>query len=197
MELLLHVKEFQSGLGWTYNTLIGITKRKSTRVYQIHKKINLNWVAIDRATVNLSRTDKIQGLQLIRTQIPLVAANGMTIFKSQGSSISQVVVHVKRHRKPVGKLSMKLTRESLYVACSRATSLQGLFIDGKFEPPTSPPPSDPVTIEMDRLRITPYPFTCKFLQDFEQGFHRVYYQNIQSFAAHYLDVLSDNCAKSR
>lgn len=79
------------------NPLIGIERRLQTKSLQEKKNINLEWTAIDRITRNLSSSGQHQNLQLIRKQIPLVAANGMTIAKAQGSSIPKVVVHIKKY----------------------------------------------------------------------------------------------------
>jgi hypothetical protein len=178
------------------NSLVGSTKRISTRSHQIRKKIHVDWTAIDRVTRNLSKTGRHKGLEIIRNQIPLVAANGMTITKSQGSSIPVVVVSVKRFRNQFGKLTRKLSRELLYVACSRATSLTGLYIDGEFEAPAPPPPFDPVSIEMERLRNIPFKFQIRFLQDFGQ-LNKLFFHNVQSLPAHVSDLLADNCATQR
>jgi hypothetical protein len=43
-----------------------------------------------------------------------------------------------------------LTRQALYVACSRARTLSGLYIEGRFVPPTCLK-DDPIELEMQRL----------------------------------------------
>jgi hypothetical protein len=43
-----------------------------------------------------------------------------------------------------------LTRQALYVACSRARTLTGLYIEGKFVAPTCQK-DDPIELEMQRL----------------------------------------------
>lgn len=175
------------------NPLIGVTSRSTTKAYQLRKNIDLNLVMVGRITRNLSKTGRHGSLQLIRTQIPLLAANGMTIDKSQGSSLKWVCVCVKKtkHRR------RKISRERLYVGCSRATSLDGLFIDGIFEPPATPPEDDPVSTEMRRLRKTPFEFSIKFLQDFDNSYYKIYFHNIQSFLLHHADLVADHCAMSR
>lgn len=57
---------------------------------------------------------------LMRTQIPLAPAWAMTIHKSQGMTLNQVIVY----------LSRAWEEGQVYVALSRATSLDGLKIDG-------------------------------------------------------------------
>jgi len=179
------------------NPLIGANKRLGTNGYQRKKEINVDWTAIERITKNLSKTGRHKGLEIVRTQIPLVAANGMTIMKSQGSSIPCVTVAVKRSRTSTGRLTRKLTRELLYVACSRATSLAGLFIDGEFDAPEPPRKDDFVTTEMERLRAIPFSFSIKFLQDFGTNYRKLFFHNMQSFIAHREDLSADHCAMSR
>jgi hypothetical protein len=179
------------------NILVGVYKRSITKRYQQKHNINLQWTRIERIQRNLSKTGRHKGLELIRKQIPLVAANAMTITKSQGSSLPFVIVSVERYRTKAGTLSRKMTRESLYVACSRATSLKGLFIDGTFEPPAAPSIRDLVSAEMIRLRQCLFPFAMQFMQDYGDGFVKLYFNNVQSFLLHREDVMADHCAMSR
>ena len=118
-------------------------------------------------------------MKIGRTQIPLLAANGMTIAKSQGSSLPKVVC-----------IRDSLTRELKYVACSRSTSLEGLHIVGKFQAPSLPPPNDPVTKEMEILRKLPVEFRLRFPSDFPD-MKKLYYHNVEGFLSHHLDILND------
>jgi len=190
--------------GWMdfRNSMIGVAKRQSKRQYQERKGINLEWVAVERLTRNLSKNSKQTSLEIVRTQIPLIAANGMTIAKSQGSSLPSVVVHVQKYigKNETSGLSRarerKITRENLYVACSRSTSLLGLFICGEFKAPETPKDDDPVTLEICRLREKPFNFCLRFLQDVDIGWNKIYFHNVQSFIAHAEDLSRDNCAVS-
>jgi hypothetical protein len=172
------------------HSLIGFEKGKTTKKYQMDHNINLKWVGIDRITRNLSKTGRHKGLQVIRTQIPLVPANGMTVHKAQGSTALFIVMTTKKsdHRR------RNLTRELLYTGCSRPTTLGGLYIDGVFEPPSLPKSNDPVSLEMARMRSIPFSFTLRFLQDYDDDYEKIYFHNVQSFLAHRLDVLADHCA---
>lgn len=142
------------------------------------------WTPIDKFTRTLNYKPK-DGLRISRTQIPVVACNGMTIAKSQGSSMPSVVVSLKGSR---------LDRSELYVACSRATSLNGLFIDGIFSAPKPPKGRDTVGEEMQRLRSErKLQFLLEFMQDMSGDFYKIYFHNIQSLGAHLDDLVSDCC----
>ncbi len=147
-----------------------------------------SWTPIDKLTKVLSKVYS-DGIKIVRTQIPLLACNGMTIAKSQGSSLPLVVVSFA---------GRSLTRPELYVACSRATSLNGLFIDGEFIPPSPPQEVDLVGDEMKRLRQSPLSLELKFLQDFEDHeWQKIYFHNIESLNnQHQKDLTSDRCPMS-
>lgn len=74
--------------------IIGAEARQKTSSYQKEHNIPLNYVRIERIQRNLS-VKRGRNLEIIRSQIPLEAANGMTIHKSQGSSLPCVVVSVE------------------------------------------------------------------------------------------------------
>ncbi|ODM94679.1 ATP-dependent DNA helicase PIF1 [Orchesella cincta] len=170
------------------NPQIGITKRHAKRAYQVSKGYDVAWVPIERITMRISLTGRNRAVELIRTQIPLVAANAMTINKAQGSTIRQVVVSVRRN----------LSREQMYVACSRASSKIGLYIDGIFNPPNKPDDKkqQKVSSEMTRLRGSPLNMTIRFLQDYDDSFLKLYVHNIESYLRHFADLFADNCTKA-
>jgi hypothetical protein len=64
--------------------------------------------------------DRRSHLQLRGTQLPVFPAECLTVHKSQGGTYNQVVVY------DIGK--KRLSRSLLYVACSRATSANGLTL---------------------------------------------------------------------
>lgn len=140
-------------------------------------KFPTSWTPIDRMSRILNKT--LHGMEVTRKQIPLQAANGMTVNKSQGSSLEKVVACVGN----------KISREKLYVACSRATSLEGLYIVGQFKPPSFPGLSDPITIEMNELSKSPYTFNLQFSDSSQQG--GIYFHNIEGFLSHQADLLCD------
>lgn len=170
------------------NSLIGSKARSVTKRYQERQGIPLNLVRIGREKRNLS-VAKERKLQIVREQIPLVAANGMTIHKSQGSSLDSVVVSVEGMRP-----TARNYRELIYVACSRATSKEGLFIKGNFQAPLPPMEDDPVTEAMKELRERPVSMPFLFLQDIDDGYFKLYCHNVNGFLKKREDILADQCA---
>lgn len=148
------------------------------------------WTPIERIKRKLTKSFVCEGFQIVRSQMPLVACNGMTVAKCQGATMDCVVVSVK------GKGNAKLNRAELYVACSRATTINGLFIDGQFAPPDPPASNDIVSLQMQRLMSCPHEFKLRFLQDVQNEFNTLYFHNVQGLKSHYLDVLSDQCVQS-
>jgi len=167
------------------------TKENNEKLNTAIVRLENTWVPVELIRRVLKSWARQQCLQIVRTQIPLVAANGMTIPKAQGSTIKGVVVSTR-----TTKGCRKLTREEIYVGCSRSPSAELLWIDGDFTPPDFPKDDDPVTLELLRLRLNPMPFTLKFFQDFNSSVAKLFFHNTQSLLAHYLDVEADQCIKN-
>lgn len=79
----------------------------------------------------------------------------------------------------------QMNRKSLYVACLRATSLQGLFLIGKFIPPTKINTNDKTFLEMTRLRdeciMVP---KFQHLREVPNGMIQIISFNVQSLKRH-------------
>ena len=73
--------------------------------------------AVNKLITNKGRS---RNLRLFRKQFPLAPAEGMTVYKSQGGTYQNIVYHTKSTR----------SHAACYVALSRVTSLDGLYIDG-------------------------------------------------------------------
>lgn len=79
----------------------------------------------------------------MRKQFPLIVAEAITIHKSQGSTFEYVTVQIPQ----------KNLRSLIYVALSRATKLENLYLIGKkLEKTKAPSDNDAVVKEMNRLR---------------------------------------------
>ncbi|KAI5693521.1 hypothetical protein M8J75_000652 [Diaphorina citri] len=106
--------------------------------------VNSRWTLIERISrVIIPRKGSL--LKVVRKQFPLVPAKAITIHKSQGATEKVIVVHTGSSR--------RMTRRSMYVAFSRVTSLDGLFIDGLYQRPVPPSSTDPVQLEIRRLKL--------------------------------------------
>lgn len=162
---------------------------RKARTGNVNSNCNIeeDWIPILRRKEQFTTTAK-SSINVIREQYPLVPAEAITIHKSQGQSLEQVVVH----------LDKGMNRQLLYVACSRATSLAGLFLVGeKFIPPNPPTEQDSVTNEMNRLRreaqLLP---TFVFLRIVPDNVIQIVSHNVQSLNAHKSTINADAVYKS-
>jgi hypothetical protein len=74
-----------------------------------------NWVPIERRSCNINVTRLVR---CKRRQFPIVPARALTIHKSQGGTFQQIVYQYSREHK----------QQLVYVAMSRVTSLEGLYL---------------------------------------------------------------------
>lgn len=79
----------------------------------------------------------------MRKQFPFEAAEAITIYKSQGGIFPNMMVHLKK----------RFRRNEIYVSCSRATKLEGLFFEGKFIPPVAPLVHGPISVAVKELLV--------------------------------------------
>jgi len=99
-------------------------------------------------------------------------------------SLETVVVHI----------TPRMTGSLLYVACSRATSLSGLYLIGNFKPPAPMVNSDHLWTEMtrwDSCKILP---CFKFLRE-PQCDIQVMYHNVQSLRKKWDLIKNDSSYK--
>jgi hypothetical protein len=80
-----------------------------------------NWTPIELSTESIARPQRGGDFHVNRTQFAMVECEAMTIHKAQGQTYSSVAVH----------LSSMLSRALLYVALSRVTELDGLYLFGR------------------------------------------------------------------
>jgi hypothetical protein len=108
----------------------------------VSENIPINLTPIEKSHIVLNTTMKWRA-KVIRSQFPITIAEALTIHKSQGQTYMEVCVDLRNSR--------RITRQQLYVAFSRVTSLSGLYILGEFKPPVERD-LNPVVIEMELLR---------------------------------------------
>ena len=117
-----------------------------------------------------------------RKQFPLVPAEAMTIYKSQGGTYEKVVVNLKKG----------MTRSELYVACSHATKASGLYLIGDFASPKPFERNDAVATMFKTMRSERMlKFSLEFLEEFQGERFFVMFHNVQSLNKHISDVKFD------
>jgi len=79
-----------------------------------------NWTPINCIRQRIKTNNMGGGYSIDRIQLPIVEAESFTIHKSQGKTYQKCAVYI----------SAALTKSLLYVALSRVTSLEGLFLFG-------------------------------------------------------------------
>ena len=106
------------------NENVGMNKMKSDRCAK-----DLNAVPIERVTTDIRTNEKKLSSPIIkRTQFPLMLSWGCTVHKVQGLSLDKIVVSFELLRQRA------FNSGQIYVALSRVTSLEGLFLIGKYNP---------------------------------------------------------------
>lgn len=123
-----------------FNSLFIGSNRRKRYPKKFMEKFPLTPIVVESR--NIDHTSKLHNVQVIRKQFPLTPAEAITIHKSQGDTILSVAVHI----------APRMSRNCLYVALSRATSLNGLYVVGKFIPPSTPSLTDVIELELVRLK---------------------------------------------
>lgn len=128
-----------------------------------------------------------QKQQAFRLQFPLVPAEAVTIHKSQGQTYQIVCVNLvseKGRRVP-------MDRAKLYVALSRVTKLENLYIVGEFKEPKKPSTDDPVMNEIENLKTNKLLKLCYNTLNVDVGVV-IGYHNVRSFFKHKTHIINDS-----
>ena len=116
--------------------------------------------------------------KIVRKQFPLRLSAAKTIHRSQGDTEREIVVNLETTRK---------IPHIHYVALSRVTTLEGLYITNLNE--TKICVSRKVEEEMSRLRTTAYLKPClQSINKVDENVVKVMFLNARSLHKHYLDV---------
>ncbi|GFR02563.1 ATP-dependent DNA helicase [Trichonephila clavata] len=162
---------------------IGKEKRRQCIRYSIQNKMGLLWTPIERMKKVLYRSNN-DAISVTRNQFSIILAEAMTIHKSQGATFQEAAVGFKRN----------LTRPLQYVALSRVTSIQGLYILGEYKAPPPPGEDGLVLQEMKRLKAHSILPKYAFLhQHNDPNTLQIMYHNVQSLNAHHEDIAADPC----
>lgn len=125
--------------------------------------------------VRTFQPDKSDNIVIDRKQFPIFCAEAITIHKSQGGTYTIAAINPRP----------RLPRSALYVACSRATSANGLFIVGKFVV-LRKISDDDVVIQLQYIREErPLIPRYVFLTECPENLIQILYHNVQSLQKHY------------
>ncbi|XP_054166272.1 uncharacterized protein LOC128963769 [Oppia nitens] len=163
----------------------GLEIRRKYMEYIKQNFIPNNWTPIEPIKKDFQMGGFLN-VHVTRLQFPLVCCESMTIHKSQGSTFEQVIVNLTKH----------LPRELIYTACSRVTSINGLYLDGDFKliENLKPRQSDmEIFNEIQRLQsearlqMIIKPLECSIRKDYA-----ITYLNVQSIRKNILDLQYDD-----
>ena len=113
--------------------------------------------------------------EVARTQFPLRPASAKTVHRSQGDTVSEIVIDF------TGRTQTGIH----YVAMSRVREFENLHLVNY--DPKKVKASEEVKLEMDRLRQQPYPSMVKNIYDVNAQL-KIAYINAQSLYRHKMDV---------
>ena len=156
---------------------VGKEKRAESKYrYLRNKTIQRNWTPIGLETRRFQRGKGVSCYKIVRKQFPFIVAEALTIHKSQGDTYECVVVHIE----------MRMTRNALYTALSRAKSASGLYIVGNLKLSNKLSEKDPVYMELKRLREH-----CAIIWSIPLISPDIYVHNVRSLNKHWEDLIVD------
>jgi len=145
-----------------------------------NRNINLSLTPVEPVTRQINT--RSTNFKVERKQFPLVPCEAMTIYKSQGGTYEKVVVNLKKG----------MTRSELYVAFSRATKANGLFLIGEFVPPKPTEPNDAVATMFRTMRSERMlKFSLEFPEESREETFSLMFHNVQSLNKHFQDIKFD------
>ena len=146
------------------------------------RDIDLNLTPISKSRNKINALEKIS-YQMVRHQFPVVAAEALTIHKSQGQTYNEICLDLTNCR--------RITKAMLYVALSRTTDLKGIYIIDNFKPPKyRSKQSDPILVELARLKSDKM-LTLSYnnLNEFTEK--SIVFLNIRSLNKHLNKIIKD------
>ena len=143
-----------------------------------------SWVPIEKATINIKiKSSKSSSPVIKRTQFPLMLAWACSVHKVQGLSLSKIVVSFQLMRQ------RNFNFGQIYVALSRVTSFEGLFILGTFN--VNAIRANPKAIEEYNRMRSESMLTIDNTVDVDDNTLTVTLLNTRSFRKHAVDLGCD------
>lgn len=174
------------------NASSGRIRRIETQYHASTLKIGTNCTPIARrsAPINLGSTR----IKVKRTQFPIVAANALTVHKSQGGTYDKVVF----------EYSKNLQTSLVYVGLSRATTLSGLYLTNEqnehiFHHCSENANYAELKTEFKRLEnVSLNTVLDKAINFFETDIDKLNfcYMNVQSLYSHNSDIVRDDAIQN-
>ena len=121
------------------------------------------------------------GFTVTRCQFPVFPCHAMTIYKAQGSTFIQVCVHINKLH--------KITAELLYVAFSRAKSLNGLFLVGSIYKKIVKP-NKALLEELTRLNSEAL-LRLPLYECYKSGLFTIFYHNVRTLNGRLNTIVND------
>ena len=171
------------------NNYIGQTLRaraKQNDKYKYDYNIDKTWTPIDFYKHMIKHVSfTFANFKIYRIQYPLEPAEALTIHKSQGQTFGKVAVCIH--------MDQKMDRAKLYVAISRVTSLNGLFLFGSES--IIPTTERNLTMEERQKKIKERTNNCKIAEEMKRLRKKSQYTNRFDFMAR--DYMSPVHRKSK
>ena len=156
---------------------VGKDKRaKSQHRYLRDSTIQRNWTPIGLETQRFQRGKGVSSYKIVRKQFSFIVAEALTIHKSQGDTYDCVALHIE----------LRMARNALYTALSRAKSASGLFVVGNLKLTNKLSEKDPVHLELKRLREH-----CAIIWSIPLISPDIYVDNVRSLNKHWEDLTVD------
>jgi hypothetical protein len=174
----LHQANRPSGVVWVEfdHEDIGKKTRHKTR----HLYVKHSWTPIKPVTAQFA-VGRSKAARIVRKQFPLRLAAAKTVHKSQGSTVSEIVVNLDTRR---------AFPHIHYVALSRVTSIDGLYITDLCENKIAV--DSKVVAEMQKLRTEKSLKFCYIpLYNLRQSDLKICHLNARSLHKHIDDVRKD------
>ena len=148
-----------------------------------------NCIPIERVEAKIKiRTTKLSSPEIKRTQFPLMLAWACTVHKVQGKQFQEIVISFNLFKQ------RSWNNGQMYVALSRVTSLDGLYLTGEFN--ASAIKADPrATVEYNNLRENYAMKTIDTCSAASLSCLTITLLNTRSLKKHAVDIAADEVIK--